>query len=261
MSGKLLRIVVILISLSGIALAQSTPGGRGELSFEVASIKPTDPRSTKSAIGSSPGGRLSVSGVTIKNLISLAFHVPMERVVGAPSWLDSVRYDIEAKPAAGTTSSKRPAGMEEQWSRIRSLLADRCSLRVHRATTMAPVYELYIAPKGLRMLEAKGEERKSGNPGIILPWSMFISDLEGRLGRPVIDKTVIKGNWYIKLQYASDDGSPHGLGVRVDPDCDSCQNWPPILAALQDQLGLKAVSARGPVDALVIDSVSRPSEN
>jgi uncharacterized protein (TIGR03435 family) len=262
MSGKFVRIVLILLCLSGAAVPQSrTSGGRGELSFEVASIKPSDPRSTGAAIRSLPGGRLSISGITIKNLIFLAFHVRSDRVVGAPAWLDSARYDIEAKPAAGSTSSKGQTGMEEHWSRIRSLLTDRCSLRVHYATVNAPVYELYIAPKGLRLLEAKGAAPKSGNPGIILPWSMFISDLEGRLGRPVIDKTAIKGNWYIKLQYASDDGSPHGLGVRVDPDCDSCQNWPPILAALQDQLGLKAVSAKGPVDALVIDSVSRPSEN
>jgi uncharacterized protein (TIGR03435 family) len=256
----LMRIVLILISLSGAALAQSTPAGRGELSFEVASIKPTDPRSPKSVIRTFPGARLSVSGLTIKNLIALAFHFPMERVVDGPSWLDSVRYDIEAKPAAGI-ASKRQVGMEEQWSMIRSLLADRCSLKVHRATKMAPVYEIYIAPKGLRMVEAKGDERKPGNAGIILPWSLFVSDLEKRLARPVIDKTGIKGAWYIKLQYASDDGSPHGFGVQVDPDCDSCRNWPPILAALQDQLGLKAVSAKGPVDALVIDSVSRPSEN
>ena len=261
MCGKLMRIALILVSLSGIALAQSASGGRGELSFEVASIKPSDQRSTEHSMSFSAGGRLSISGLTIQNLISLAFHVPTERIVGAPAWLDSVRYSIEAKPAAGGTQSKLQAGMEEQYSRIRSLLADRCSLRVHHTIAIAPVYELYVAPKGLRMLEAKGPEAKAGDRGIILPWSMFISELEHRLGRPVVDKTGIKGAWYIKLQYASDDGSPQGLGVRFDPDCDTCRNWPPILAALQDQLGLKAVSAKGPVDALVIDSVSRPSEN
>jgi uncharacterized protein (TIGR03435 family) len=261
MREKLVLVVVALVSGSGAILAQPAPGGRGEPSFEVASIKLGDQNATGASMKFLPGGRLSVSGMTIKNLVTLAYKVRSDRVAGAPAWLDSEHYDIDAKPAPGTAWTMGQAGMDEQFSRIRSLLADRCALRVHHVIAKAPVYELYIGPKGLRILEAKGTDPKAGNRGTILPWNAFVSDLVRRLGRPVIDKTGIKGAWYIKLQYVTDDGKPSGLGVRIDPDCETCKFWPSLLIALQDQLGLKAVSAKGPVDTLVIDSVSRPSEN
>jgi uncharacterized protein (TIGR03435 family) len=65
----------------------------------------------------------------------------------------------------------------------------------------------------------------------------------------------------VKLQYTSDDGQPAGIGIRIDPDADAGRQWPSMITAMREQLGLSAEPAKGPVDTIVIDSVERPSAN
>jgi uncharacterized protein (TIGR03435 family) len=227
--------------------------------FEVAAIHPTDPASYRGAsMKFLPGGGLSVSGMTIGNLISLAWQFPSERVTGGPKWLDSDLYDIQAKPPAGSASS-----MDSARPRIQALLADRFQLKVHRATKNSPIYLLTIAKSGLKMEEAKGPDaRYNDDKGSLLPWSAFVPDLSRRLGRPVVDKTGLKGVWYIKLRYTTDDGKPSGMGIgRIDPTQPGFEAGPSIFTAVQEQLGLKLDAGTGPVDTLVIDSIARPSVN
>ena len=201
------------------------------------------------------GGEVSILGLSIRNLIWLAWNLPPERVTGGPKWLDSDLYDIQAKPPAGGGST-----MNDQYLRIQTLLADRLQLRVHRETKMSPVYVLTIAKTGLKIQEAKGPDPSSNGNGSILPWEFVVSTLSQRLGRSVIDKTGLKGVWFVKLQYTSDDGQAAGIGTgpldRTQPAA-----GPSIFTAVQEQLGLKLDSDKGLVDTLVIDSVARPSAN
>ena len=231
------------------------------LTFEVASIKPSNPDSPGPTMRFLPGGRLSVTGMTIQNLICLAYGIQGDQLLGRPKWLDSALYDIEAKPAAGSPRSPGQRGMEEEYQRVRALLADRCQLRAHRGTRSSPVYLLTVAKAGLRMQEAKGTDPSAKDRGSILPWKAFLVDLSRRLGRPVVDRTGLQGTWYVKLQYESDDGQPAGIGVRIDPAQAAGQVYPSLTVALREQLGLNAESAKGSQDTLVIDSVSRPSAN
>jgi hypothetical protein len=143
--------------------------------------------------------------------------------------------------------------MDEQKARIRALLADRCRLKVHRETKMSPVYTLTVAKGGLKIQEVKG----SGEP-----WEMLVTILSRRLGRPVVDKTGLTGTWQVKLEYMNDDGTVSGIGVgRIDPDAAAGRQWPSLITAMREQLGLSAEAAKGPVDTIVIDSVERPSGN
>jgi uncharacterized protein (TIGR03435 family) len=207
-------------------------------SYEVAAIHLSDPGSRGQIMQFLPGGGLSVSGTPIRTLISLAWQFPSERITGGPKWLDSDLYDIQAKPAAGSSSS-----MDAQRPRIQALLTDRFQLKVHRETKHSLVYLLTIAKGGLKMEEAKGPDAHyNDDKGSLLPWSAFVPDLSRRVGRPVIDKTGIKGVWYIKVRYDNDAG-------------------PSIFTAVQEQLGLKLDAGTGPVDMLVIDSIARPSLN
>jgi bla regulator protein blaR1 len=206
--------------------------------FEVAAIHPSDPGSRGAIMQFLPGGGFSMSGMTIRNLIWLAWQLPSERVTGGPKWIDSGLYDIQAKAPAGSTSAP-----DMERLRIQALLADRFQLKVHSETKTSLVYLLTIAKNGLKMEEAKGSDSRYNNDkGSLLPWGAFVADLSRRLGRPVVDKTGLKGVWYIKLRYSDDDG-------------------PSIFTAVQEQLGLKLDSSQGPVDTLVIDSIARPSLN
>ena len=206
--------------------------------FEVAAIHPSDPGSRGQIMQFLPGGGLSVSGTPIRTLILLAWQLPAERVTGGPKWIDSDLYDIRAKAPAGSASS-----MDAERPRIQALLADRFQLKVHRETKTSPVYLLTIVKGGVKMEEAKGPDAHYNNDkGSLLPWSAFVPDLSRRVGRTVIDKTGLKGVWYIKLRYDNDAG-------------------PSIFTAVQEQLGLKLDAGTGPVDMLVIDSIARPSLN
>ncbi len=152
--------------------------------------------------------------------------------------------------------------MDAQRPRIQALLADRFQLKVHRETKSSPVYLLTIAKSGLKIQEAKGSNPPYSDKASITPWSLFVLDLSRRLGRPVIDKTGLKGAWYVKLRYTTDDGSPSGMGIgRIDPTQPGFEAGPSIFTAVQEELGLKIDSSQGPVDTLVIDSIARPSLN
>jgi uncharacterized protein (TIGR03435 family) len=84
------------------------------------------------------------------------------------------------------------------------------------------------------------------------------------LGHPVSDKTELKGVYDFKLQFTPDDRlqstSPLAPNARLpEPPADS--NAPSLFDALQEQLGLKLESGKGPVEIIVIDHVERPSGN
>jgi len=244
-------LILILLAAGGFAASPPRP-------FEVASIRPHDPNSPNSTMKFLPGGSLSISGITIKNLIWLAWQLPPERVSGGPKWLDSELYDIQAKPPPGDSSSGQRL-IKDEYLRIQALLVDRCNLRIRRETKAAPVYELTIAKNGLKMQEAKGSDPHADDKGSITPWSLFVTELSQRLNRPVIDKTGLSGAWYVKLQYATDDGQPAGMGVRIDRSQPVV--GPSIFTAVLEQLGLKLDSAKASVDTLIIESVTRPSPN
>jgi uncharacterized protein (TIGR03435 family) len=162
--------------------------------FEVASIRSHDPHSPGATMRFMPGGRLVVSGMSIKNLIRLAYGFGDDGISShIPNWLDSDLYDIDAKPPSG--GSPAVPFMAEQYERIRALLADRCQLKVHRETKIALVYVLTVAKGGLKMQGANGTDPRSDAKGTILPWDLFAKGLSQRLGRPVIDKTGLKGAW------------------------------------------------------------------
>lgn len=218
------------------------------LRFEVASIRPHDPNLRVSTMQSTHGGELSIFGMTIRNLIWLAWKLPPERVMGGPKWLDTELYDIRAKTSIGAASS-----MDQQMSRLQTLFAERLHLRVHREAREAPVYFLHIVRTGIRMAP---DSSRSGK-GSILPWSMVVSSLSRITGRPVVDQTGLSGAWYIQLRYTTDDGVPSGLGIADA----SNRGGPSIFTAVQEQLGLRLDSGKAPVDRLVIDAVERPSAN
>jgi uncharacterized protein (TIGR03435 family) len=99
-----------------------------------------------------------------------------------------------------------------------------------------------------------------------MPMSQMLGTLSMIVNRTVVDRTGLTGNYDFDLSYTPDQlpqrpaGTPADQpltvnGVAIDP------NGPSIFTALQEQLGLKLDSTRGPVDVLVIDSIDHPSEN
>jgi uncharacterized protein (TIGR03435 family) len=220
----------------------------------------------------------------------------LSRVLGGPEWIGSTRYDIIAK--ASTEFQSSPDGPPtDLLLMLRSLLQDRFKLRAHLETRELPIYELVIARadrkfgpelrqsavdcdaliaavRGCRPLPARepNEPPPCGamrGPARVLaggiPMPQFATMLTnilavgngpGAEGRLVIDKTGLTGRFAFTLAWTPEQmpTEPPPPGVPpIDP------NGPSFFTALQEQLGLKLESAKGPVDVVVIDSVERPT--
>jgi uncharacterized protein (TIGR03435 family) len=250
-----------------VVLAFSTWSAFGQTSppkFEVASIKPADPNVRGFRIQTDPGGRYIATGVTVKFLITQAYGVRNFQVSGAPGWTDSARYDINAK--GEIRIEDKPGQMDLM---LQDLLADRFHLKLTREAKEMPIFALVLAKSGAKLKESTvgedGRRMQTGRGRIEvqgIDMASLANMLSQQLGRTVVDKTGLTGNYDFKLEWTPDLGQPQGpkeIGGAETAPPDS--PGPTIFTALQEQLGLKLESTKGPVEILVIERVEKPSEN
>ena len=252
--------------VAGIILSAATVFAQA--GFDVVSIKPSDPLSNGMRVGISPSGTFEAKGVTLLDLISQAYDVRVFQIVGATGWMGTDKYEIVTKDEAkGPSESDLKEMSDKQREQVRDrllgklriMLSDRYRLKFHRETKEMPVYGLTIAKGGVkleaaaegdnsesRMNGSRTEEGKSSLTGKNLPLENLARFLSNQTARPVIDQTGLAGKYNFKMIYAPDMNDLTG---------------PSIFTALQEQLGLKLESQKGPADVLVIDSVQKPSEN
>jgi uncharacterized protein (TIGR03435 family) len=214
--------------------------------FEVASIKPSTPGSLGPTIYNPTRERFAIAAITTKSLIAYAYDVRDFQVSGGPNWVGSEEYDIVAKPD-GEASNERILAM------ARGLLAERFNLRLRHESKEMPVFALVVAKGGPRLqpsVGTGGPEIRGGGGRLVarnVTMGLLAVQLAGRvLGRPVLDRTGIAGEFDVNLVWTPDES----LGVG-----------PSIFAALQEQLGLKLESQKGAVNMLIVDHVERPSPN
>ena len=275
MKKSLAGIFLAAIALIPIGWAQ-TP----RPSFEVASIKPNTSNDERVIFLMPPGGRIVATNLTLKNLMAAAYRLPESRILGGPNWLTTDRWNVDAKaeetiatPAVPLDPTVTPALM----LMAQSLIEERFGLKFHHETRELPVYELFVAKDGPKMKLAEDQSptvsatpRQQGVPrgfqmmgigkieGNAVPFRNFIAGLSQQLGRTVIDKTGLAGLYDIKLQWTPE--LAQGAGGNSDAPSDESTR-PSIFTALQEQLGLRLESAKGPVEVMVIDSVQKPTGN
>jgi bla regulator protein blaR1 len=265
--------------------------------FDVASVKPNKAGGMGMRIWVQPGGRFQADNVSLKSLIKMAYGVQDFQISGAPPWLDSDKYDIEAKANAPSevemnkmTDAQRDESFERNKLMVQALLADRFKLTLHKESKDAPIYVLVVAKNGPKLKEATAEEMAPPDPNdapkppgakVRMPGrgirmgrgdltataarvSFLAEVLSNQVGRTVVDKTGLTGNYDFSLKWTPDQnqgqmfGGPGGPGDGLPPPD---PNGPSIFTALQEQLGLKLESQKGPVDLLVIDHAEKASEN
>ncbi len=243
---------------SSAAMQQS--GEASAWAFEVASIRPnnSDQHARSHIISSPHDGRLTVINVPLKMLFQFAFGTPESQITGIPSPLNSQKFDIEARsdPSIDAQLSKLDSdqGKLQKQLMLQALLADRFKLTWHKETRQLPVFDLVIAKGGSKLQESKADGRtynvrngQLSDQGITMP--ILADQLAGRLDRPVIDKTGLTGRYDLTFKWTPD-------GVETTAD-----SAPSIFTAIQEQLGLKLESTKGPVETLVIDHIEDPSPN
>jgi uncharacterized protein (TIGR03435 family) len=246
-----MAILIVFVSRGTFGQSAAPPPA-----FEVASIKPAPPQAPGrvSTRMSSDPGRLNYTNVSLSDVIGQAYGVQHNQISG-PAWLDTERFDIVAKIPAGIGKDQIPRMFQ-------ALLADRFKLKLHSEKKQLPVYALVAGKNGPKLQKAESSSGLSGGLSlgrghvsgkVAMPW--FADYLSLRLGRPVMDQTELDGTYVIALDWvpdeteAPDGGAPGASG-------------PSLFTALQEQLGLKLMGTKGPIEILVIDHMEKiPTEN
>jgi uncharacterized protein (TIGR03435 family) len=271
--GTLLATVLLAAATYGV-FAQDAP----RPAFQAASVKLNTENPPNRGLRPLPGGRLTARNASLEQLIVVAYSVQRYQLIGGPSWMGTDGFDIEAK-------GEGEANNAQVWQMLQSLLADRFKLSMHRETKELPVYNLTGA-KGAFNPPAPQEGGcvpmdptappprgslpcgvpRIGMSGVIdaakFSTAQLVMTLATVLGRPVIDHTGFTGTFDIHLNFTPDtstQGLPGGALGAAPPESDPTR--PNIFDALQEQLGLKLTSSKGPVEVLVIDHVERPTAN
>jgi uncharacterized protein (TIGR03435 family) len=253
--------------------AQPQTATTGEFSYDVASIKLDHSDGHNTDISYSEG-YFTASGVTLKRLIELAYNINSFQLSGGPDWADSETYEVKAKADESTiVALKKLPGLrrrEQQRLMVQSLLAERFNLKLSHSSKNLPIYALVLAKNGPKLAPSSASDQagfRSHNSEMTakaVNMSGFAERLSQIVGRKVIDKTGLDGRYDFTWKWTPERqdptaGVPGDGGARLDPV--SPDFGPSIFSALQEQLGLKLESLKGPVETLVIDSVEKPSAN
>ena len=218
--------------------------------FDVAAIRPSHtPADSGSGIYTGHG-KVRAENVTLKRCIIGAYGVGPNQVFGGPDWLDSDRFEIDAKIDRGINDSRVLDQM------LQALLADRFKLIMHRENRTITAYVLDLAKNGPKLEKAEGGESNTNastsDRGVTLvARNMGLDAFAERLARfldlPVINRTGLKGAFNFKLEWV--------------PEKLKSADGRSIFAALPEQLGLRLRSQKTPIEVLVIDHAEQPSGN
>lgn len=272
-----------LLSAPRACAQSSQPEKPPAPSFEVASIKPNHSGTEFLKFMFAPDG-FSCSGLPVKMLIAFAYNMKEFQISGGPGWIDSDRYDIEAKMDESTIAAlkKLPPeqAVEQRRQMVQSLLAERFNLKVSHSSKELPIYALVVAKNGPKLKKTAdlpaGPGPGPGGPGpksmmrfgmgeltaTAAPMSLLADQIARQVGRKVVDKTGLEGRYEFTLHWTPDQqGLAAGPADSPGPAAAADSSAPSIFTALQEQLGLKLESQKGPVETLIIESVEKPSEN
>jgi uncharacterized protein (TIGR03435 family) len=275
----MIRLCFIAASLLLLAPASgqtASPSGSNTsakpFAYDVVSIKPHLNDDGSSVQPTKNGVRLV--NVSLYGLIVNAYQVRWDCVSGGPGWAESDGYDLSAKfddeTAAALDKLPPKARFQEQMKMLTAVLEERFHLKVRKVRKEMPTYQLVLAKSGSKIKPAdsnnqyengiQGPNHKPMGAGAMtmsygkmvgqsIGMDMFAMNLAGTLDRPVVDKTGLTGKYDIALRWTPEGATP------VD---DSMGD---IFSALQEQLGLKLEGTKEMVDAIVIESVERPTAN
>jgi uncharacterized protein (TIGR03435 family) len=250
-----------VLGTASVVLLGQAQSGQKQPTFEVASVKPSDPN-TRGQFQYLPSGNAIIRGVNVRLLIQQSYDVRDFQISGGPGWIGSDRFDITAKADDSDGADSNPDAMRV---RLQGLLKDRFQLRLHVETREMARYELGVAKEGSKLKEnapAIRDGRMAWGTGFLKGQQVDIRFMTVWLARliqqPVGDQTGLKSTYDFELRW-SPDSNPGRRTVEAEPESVASDSGPSIFTAIQEQLGLKLEPRKGPVDILVVDHVERPT--
>ncbi len=192
--------------------------------FEVATVK-VNKQGGGSGMSPSPG-RLRVTNFTLRQLIEAAYHIPSGRVVGVTGWMESERYDIDAKTPA-------QSDFDDELIMLRPLIEERFQFRSHMESRRLLTYALVVAKSGAKLQPAKDGApsktfiRPTEIMGTKMSLGYLVSILSAQLSAAVANDTGLSADYDIHLKFAREDSTAAAAGE------------PTIFTVLERDLGLK----------------------
>jgi uncharacterized protein (TIGR03435 family) len=287
MAGSMALAASVALCQGSAASGEAPPAAKEDVkvpAFDVVSIKPNKSDNGMMRIMFKPDG-YSATNVSTKLLIQTAYGIREDLISGAPGWAESVRYDFDAKVAGPDVDALKKLSPEQRRSMLQPILTERFKLKVHTEIKQLPVFELVVAKGGPKLKEAAPDARYAngikgpdgvGRAGMMrmgrgqltgqaVPVGNLVNVLSQQLHQTIIDKTGLTGKYDLELTWTPDQGSdPMFKGTDSAQQRDESAtdaSGPSIFTAVQEQLGLRLQSTKGPVETLVIDHVEMPSEN
>ena len=269
----------------------SGPTAGSHAAFEVASVKHHEGGDGSMRMDGPDPSQYVATNLPVKLLIEVAYGVKDFQVSGGPSWIESERFDINAKVDDSTAERLRNLSLDEQRAQkflmLQTLLADRFKLQISRVSKELPADALVVVKNGPKLKEVPADEPASAPempmPGITLPGlkpgnsrisissgketfearalpiSKLVDFLSRSQDRMMIDQTGLKGTYDFTLQFAVERG-PLAPPLQTDAAAEP-SDVETLRVAIQDQLGLKLESTKVPVDTIVVDHVEEPTPN
>ena len=225
-------------------------------SFDAASLRPSAQRAPGADWVLRPGGQFIASNITVAELIGVAYSVEPFRIRGNPEWTREAQYDVQARAGTDVTP-------DQTRLMLRSLLQDRFRLRARLERAEVPIHAMVLSrgdggagPRLQPAAECAAPTcgRILSNPGRMTGRRVALDLLATRLSplvnRVVVNRTGLTGSFDLDLDWTPDSGPSFGN-----------RDAPSLFTALEEQLGLKLESSRGPADVVSIETVERPAEN
>lgn len=227
--------------------------------WDVVTVKARDPNETGNNQSMNMNGtQFAISNKTVENMLEAGYGVHKKQIVGAPEWMDTMRWDVRGVPDVPGYPS-----LAQAKSLLRKVLAERFGLKLHKETKDLQVYAITVAKGGEKMARSAGDpngsmdERDSQSNGVMtmrltnasmgdFSWALLYF-----LDRPAVDQTGLAGRYDFQLKWTVDESRAPTDGSAP----------PGLFTAIQEQMGLKLESVKAPAEVLVIDAVERASAN
>jgi uncharacterized protein (TIGR03435 family) len=270
LSEVLITALPVILAHAHVVKAQNIPA------FEVASIKPGQPGLDLVRMQYTPVGFVA-ENVPVQVLIREAYSIREDQILALPDWAKTQNYNVNAKVNPVDMDGLRELSLDQRRAMLIPLLADRFKLIVHKENKSLPVYALVVAKSGPKFKEAKAPDILGAPPqrrmvmgfgqisGQGIPIASLVEAISGQnLGRKIVDKTGLAGDYDIELKWSPEATQgqtftsieDHVQAAAPPPDTGSS-----IFTALQEQLGLKLEPEKGQVEIIVVDQLERPSPN
>jgi uncharacterized protein (TIGR03435 family) len=235
--------------------------------FEVASIRANTSGLPTGSLSGSDRSRFAARNIPLNLLIRLAWNVREYQILGGPAWVASDRFDITAKPEI-------PVDNGQMMLLLQKLLQDRFKLAIRRETREMTVYALVPAKNGLRLRAGECVTKDPASTSAVMcgrlriftnglegqvSMPLFTFDLSDLVGRPVIDETNFAGAFDVHLRWAPDGSTPGNRSGDSLPLPEGAA--PSFFTAMEEQLGIKVESRKGPVETITVEHAERPRGN